>query len=177
MFQDSSPKGFGDDSFNSENSANENRKPQRPKHPLDRDVVKPEIYRNRLVTRFNKPHYLKLKEERITALGLTSDDVHRLESGRTISPFSCLGSETPIRLIDLLFLSEPELRFVYYEASESRKLLHDYKQNYVERLESAKTSFERDNHQKQIRSTENIIAAILQLREHNKRSAEVLQGG
>lgn len=157
MFEDNSPKGFGNDASAQGNQEPKPRAAQKPRHHFDRDVVRPEIYADSIRSRFDSPGRLKTKEQRTQALGLTEHDLRRLNSHHKVETFICLGSDSPLRLIDLLCLNEPELRSVYLEATEARKFQAYQLNGYQELLTRATTSFEKDNLVKSINTVQGVL--------------------
>lgn len=133
------------------------RKAQKPRHPFDRDVVRPEVYNNSIQSRFDSPGRRSVMQERIKALGLTDNDVRRLRSHHKVETFICLGSDSPLRLIDLLCLNEPELRSLYLEATEARKYQSNQLDRYQELLSQATTTFEKDNLLKSINTVQTVL--------------------
>lgn len=157
MFEDTSPKGFGNSNEDQSIQEIKPRKIQKPRHPFDRDVVRPEVYNNSIHSRFDSPGRRKTMQERIKALGLTDNDVRRLQSHHKIEAFICLGSDSPLRLIDLLCLNEPELRSLYLEATEARKYQSNQLDRYQELLSQASTSFEKDNLLRSINTVQTVL--------------------
>lgn len=157
MFEDNTPKGFGNNASAESTQEPRPRTAQKPRHHFDRDVVRPEIYVGSISSRFDSPGRRKTMEQRTQALGLTENDIRRLSSHHKVETFICLGSDSPLRLIDLLCLNEPELRSVYLEATESRKYQAYQLNGYQELLARATTSFEKDNLVKSINTVQGVL--------------------